>query len=615
MSGLAPSGKAWVCPSLRAYLPFPCTTDALQVDVRRLVQRVACAKAMDKVRDALRDRDRRWSLAPKERSSSRSRTFRVNDVKKLPASIIALYRYGPIGSRDIRLVELQPARDNAKEIHCTVRSCSLEECPLFTAVSYTWGPTTTPEIAYVDGQVLKIRKNLFRVLQDLRRDEPRLLWIDALCINQEDIQERMEQVKIMGEIYAKASYVLAWLGGDFKNAHLGAEMLDQYARSVPVPAHFNEHSYKALEQLFHEVYWTRRWIVQELLQGNSVVVHVAGFEFSLTTMGEFALDTNFSWPQDAYVASVRVRLRESLPVRLHEQRLGRRQLITMTDMLLAYEDTQCADRHDTVFAFLSLTPRIAAHIKAGYDTSIIDLMLEVLRIACRLESLPQQKVISFAAFLRRQFEISRADAAEFIDKFHSTGSQPLQGITAEVRVRGTATSQLSVKQEQMIVAVRRKSRPLLQLDHIGLEGSAVERLYRLSRRRSSAIFSNPGRVSSQDLCAFGWQTDNGNSFFAANNANIGLATTPIQYGDEVWQFQDSDVALIVRHHGAGCSIVGRAHLFQKVAQLDRLPSEDVQRNFLSRAWRGDAPAGAIRNIQLDVPLLLQLVLWVDPEDE
>lgn len=570
---------------------------------------------MDRVRDALRDPDRLWSLGGKERSKSQSRSFRVNDVKKLPASIIALYKYTPIGHREIRLVELQAPRENAKEIHCNIRYCSLDQCPLFTAVSYTWGPSSTPEIVYVEGKVIKIRKNLFRVLDDLRRNEPRLLWIDALCINQEDLEERMDQVKIMGEIYAKANYVLSWLGGDFKDAPLAAELLDHYARGLSEPTATDEHSYKAVENLFSEVYWTRRWIVQEVLQGNSVVVHVAGFEFSLATMGEFALDPNFPWPQDSYATSARVRLRQSLPTRLHEQRMGRKQLITMTDMLLAYSETQCADYHDTVFAFLSLTPRIAAHIKAGYDTDIIDLMLEVLRISCRLESLPSRRVISFATFLRRQFNVTQANIGEQIERFHSSGGQLLQGITAEARIRGVATSRLSVKQEQMIVPVRNKARPLQQLDPIPLEGSTSEGIYRLSRRRSSTTSEKAAKVSSQDLCAFGWQNANASSFFGSTDGSVGLATVPIQHQDEVWQFQDTDVALVVRHSNTGCSVVGRAQLFQKPSQLDRMATEDVDRNFLSRAWRGDAPMGTTVHMQLDVPLLLQLTSWIDFNDK
>ncbi|ETN44538.1 uncharacterized protein HMPREF1541_10208 [Cyphellophora europaea CBS 101466] len=571
---------------------------------------------MDRFRGALRNSDRRWSLT-KERSSSQTRSFQVHDVKKLPDPIIALYKYAPIGHRELRLVELQPAgEDNAKEIHCKIQYCSLDSCPLFTAVSYTWGPASTPEIVYVEGKVLKIRKNLFRVLRDLRRDEPRLLWIDALCINQHDLEERMEQVKIMGDIYARANYVMSWLGGDFKDPHLAANILDRYARELPLPPDTDEHAWKSIEELYtRDTYWSRRWIVQEILQGNSVVIHVAGFEFSLTTMGEFALDNTFPWPQDSYATSVRVRLRQTLPVQVHEQRLGRRQLLTMTELLLAYRDTQCADPHDTVFALLSLTPRIAAHINAGYETSIIDLMVEVLRISCRLESLPPHRIISFAAFLRRQFEIDQASLHDHITQFQASGAQPLQGLKAEVRVRGVATSHLSVKQEQVIVTTRAKARPLYQLDAIPLEGNLVEGVYRMSRRRSSLTAEKSVRVSSQDLCAFGWQSPEGNSFFGSNNPNVGLATTPIQYGDEVWQFQDTDVALIIRHHNTGCSAVGRAQLYQKPPHLDRLPSSEVERNFLSRAWRGNAPAGSTRNIQLDVPLLLQLILWVEAGTE
>jgi hypothetical protein len=163
--------------------------------------------------------------------------------------------------------------------------------------------------------------------------------------------------------------------------------------------------------------------------------------------------------------------------------------------------------------------------------------------------------------------------------------------------------------------VRRKSRPLLQLDQIGLDGSAAERVYRLSRRKSLASSSKPARVSSQDLCAFGWQTTESTSFFNPSTANVGLATTSVLDGDEVWQFQDTDLALIVRHHNTGCTIVGRAQLFQKTSEPDRLLSSDVERGFLSRAWRGDTPLGSTSDVLLDVPLLLRLILLVDPSDE
>jgi hypothetical protein len=532
-------------------------------------------------------------------------------MTELPAAILSLYQYEPLRERQIRLIELQaPSSNNAKEVHCKIRFCSLDDCPLFTCVSYMWGKTSTPEIVYVDGQVIKVRESLFDLLSDLRRGEPRLLWADALCVNQDDIDERMQQVKVIGEIYAKANYVISWLGNDFQNGELGAEMLNLYERQLPPPAKINEHNYKALEQLYAAKYFTRRWVTQEILQAKTVVVHVAGVECSLTTMGEFALDESFPWPQDPYVQSVRARLRQSLPVRLYEHRRRGKRNLTLTNMLQDYSTTECSDRHDIVFAFLSLTPRITAHVNAGYDTNIINLMAEVLRIACRLESLSPQRLISFAIFLRHQFSVSRSDMADHDATLRNSGAQPLLGLKAEARVSGAASPELSVKQEQLMVAVRAKSKALTQLEPLTLVGNPIDGIYHLSKREASSIEPHLSRISSQDLCAFGWQSAT-SSFFGGVNEYVGLASAPVHHGDEVWQFQDTDVALIMRPHSGGCTLVARAQLYQKPQMLDRLPSSDIDRNFLSRTWRSDAVAGSLRSFQLDVPLFLQLISWAD----
>lgn len=569
---------------------------------------------MDRLRVALRDTERRLSIG-RERSRSRNPSFQVKDVKKLPAAILSLYRYEPVNERDIRLVELQsPNPDNPKEVACKIKYSTLDSCPLFTAVSYMWGPASTPEIVYIEGKVLKVRESLFQLLLDLRRGEPRLLWIDALCIDQENMIERMEQVKIMGEIYAKANYVMTWLGSECKDGELGAQMLDLYARQLPLPPNADEHNYKAIEQLYRTAYWSRRWPIQEVLQGRTVIIYVAGLETSLSTMAEFALDSNFPWPQDAYVKSVRTRLRETLPVRLYQHRRAGKQNLTLTNMLLDYSTTECSDPHDIVFAFLSLTPRITDHINAGYDTDIIDLMLEVLRIACRLESLPPQRIISFAIFLRHQFQISRSSMADYAMRIRESGAQPLQGLKAEARYRGAINVELSAKQEQLVLAVRAKANPLVQLETLTLIGDREEGVYHLSRRQQTSSLSNElTKVSSQDLCAFGWQASESTSFFGSANAYVGLASAPVYAGDELWQFPDTNIALLMRHHTGGCSIVARAQLFQKPTMLDRLPSNDSDSNFLVRAWRGDSGAGAVRSFQLDVPLLLQLLSWVDTE--
>lgn len=68
---------------------------------------------------------------------------------------------------------------------------------------------------FCNGHECTVTKNLGAALQKLRLpDGARKIWIDALCINQDDVLERNEQVRLMGEIYSRCSRVIVWLGQD-----------------------------------------------------------------------------------------------------------------------------------------------------------------------------------------------------------------------------------------------------------------------------------------------------------------------------------------------------------------------------------------------------------------
>lgn len=83
----------------------------------------------------------------------------------------------------------------------------------YEAVSYTWGTAKDVDFVLIDGQRVKIGLNLSLILRDLRLpDTERTLWIDAICINQDDNGERSHQVQRMGNIYRHAWQVLFCLG-------------------------------------------------------------------------------------------------------------------------------------------------------------------------------------------------------------------------------------------------------------------------------------------------------------------------------------------------------------------------------------------------------------------
>ena len=114
--------------------------------------------------------------------------------------------------REIRLLVLLPKphpEDN--RIQCKLLVSSLYSAPEYEALSYTWGnPDNFNFRIWVDDVLVPVRRNLLCALRVLRRDIERLLWVDALCINQEDNHEKGLQVEIIGKIFRHADQV--WCG-------------------------------------------------------------------------------------------------------------------------------------------------------------------------------------------------------------------------------------------------------------------------------------------------------------------------------------------------------------------------------------------------------------------
>lgn len=115
--------------------------------------------------------------------------------------------------------------------------------PRFEALSYTWGTDGVSELAEVrngeeeDGgdqaQTLGLRPNLASALRHLRHlEQERILWIDAICINQEDIEERNNQVKRMATIYMVAFRVIAWLGDESSDSKIGLQTLQYVGQQL-----------------------------------------------------------------------------------------------------------------------------------------------------------------------------------------------------------------------------------------------------------------------------------------------------------------------------------------------------------------------------------------------
>jgi hypothetical protein len=98
-------------------------------------------------------------------------------------------------------------------IQCSLQTVSLDDHPTYTALSYVWGNMWDNSPIFVDGTVFLATKNLKLALQYIREAHREIvLWVDAICIDQNDTNERNHQVSLMGTLYSEAKGVIIWLG-------------------------------------------------------------------------------------------------------------------------------------------------------------------------------------------------------------------------------------------------------------------------------------------------------------------------------------------------------------------------------------------------------------------
>ncbi|KAI2469417.1 HET-domain-containing protein [Annulohypoxylon bovei var. microspora] len=124
------------------------------------------------------------------------------------------YPYRELGETDVRLLRIVPGNGT---IECLLHQIPLAEVRFFYALSYVWGDATHTETIMLEGRPFLIRRNLYEALHQFRQRPYDIgypedyFWADAICINQDDLDERSLQVPRMMDIY-HAGHVIVWLG-------------------------------------------------------------------------------------------------------------------------------------------------------------------------------------------------------------------------------------------------------------------------------------------------------------------------------------------------------------------------------------------------------------------
>jgi Heterokaryon incompatibility protein (HET) len=167
-----------------------------------------------------------------------------------------------LGQDTIRLFRLTHAADEEIPLTGELFEYSLRDSStlhLYEALSYTWGSEDTPKSAIVNDNVFAITANLESALLRLRNHTlDRVMWIDAICINQEDDAEKQQQIPHMADIYRKASRVIVDLGSATVEDQEALEIIRLAASGRKLVLEDDEVT--ILNVLLERPYFARTWV-------------------------------------------------------------------------------------------------------------------------------------------------------------------------------------------------------------------------------------------------------------------------------------------------------------------------------------------------------------------
>jgi hypothetical protein len=207
---------------------------------------------------------------------------------------------------NIRILSIPPAPSDIDEtgpFECDIQVVSLGSLPQYETLSYVWGSGVGPVPIVVSGHRIEVSRSLNGALRRLQLpDRPRLLWVDQICIDQQNLEEKADQVRLMSTIYTKCSRCIAWLGEvregvPLADADAAVQLLKYMAvasrlrdpSSEPLPPMFPDRFGAATEAL-KDIYpgenewWHRIWTVQEAALPEYVTLQWGQFEIPWSTL-------------------------------------------------------------------------------------------------------------------------------------------------------------------------------------------------------------------------------------------------------------------------------------------------------------------------------------------
>ncbi|KAH8657170.1 heterokaryon incompatibility protein-domain-containing protein [Tricladium varicosporioides] len=315
------------------------------------------------------------------------------------------YVYVPVTSspQGIRIAILEPASDFSTPLHCSLLDVSLDSRPQYEAISYVWGDPTDQTTIFINNLPSKITRSLEIFLRYIRLpNQPRRIWADAVCIDQTNVQERNEQVKLMKEVYSYCERDLIWLGEENECTKTGIQGLKEmkalgFQRKPDSDLWKGE--FKDLNNIAYNRHissiinrpriWERGWVMQEISCAPEVLL-IIGHQSLDWSIVSAILDhsgtpdwSHGPWShgmttdQMFWTNFTRVQVISHQRDSVHGlHRLNS----TLLDVLSRFRLTYCSDQRDKVYSYLGLaTDAQQLGIVPDYGMDARDVFVEVAK--------------------------------------------------------------------------------------------------------------------------------------------------------------------------------------------------------------------------------------------
>ncbi|KAG4433046.1 hypothetical protein IFR05_011464 [Cadophora sp. M221] len=312
---------------------------------------------------------------------------------------LAIYRkylYRPLDNTkgSVRLLKLHAAPDCDWPIRCSLFHTTFPEAPPYIALSYVWGESAGSQLVTVDTDHVSVTPNLKHALQRLRPrpgEQDLVMWVDAICINQEDIPERNIQTRNMRAVYQHAESVAVFLGLETNRsaaAMMFARELNTCASAEEVRRLVEDPKQKevieGLVSLFRRQYWWRIWVIQEVSSAKKATVYCGNHEISWTELDRVCdllkevsdnLQSLF-YKQPSYIRTLTFGGPRGLQLSRFSRNISAPPLL---ELLLTHKSKKSTDPKDKVYALIGVSESFNTFGMIDYSHSVRDVYTHTAR--------------------------------------------------------------------------------------------------------------------------------------------------------------------------------------------------------------------------------------------